>query len=287
MHMVKDREGGDIKIADLNTIKIVVTDLDGTLLNSKSALSDANLQSILKTKENGVRVFFATGRTVTSVKGLLGDVLVKHNISVFPGVYLNGSTTYDEKEQLLVNRYIPEDLKNEIFSFIKQHNLNKRTLWYDNKGNYCIELNKYTESVTKLKDTTPKVMEEEEIQKLTVYQICLCLDPENFGDIYKKCKDQFSEKLSVRNSLGSYVEMFHKHSNKYEGIKKICEFYNTSVDHVLVCGDGENDIEMLKEMKYSVAVDNASSQVKKAAKYLGPNNDENAVFHILRAFGCI
>lgn len=285
--MIKDHDGKDIKTEDSNDIQILFTDLDGTLLNSESALSDINLQSLLKTKENGIQVFFATSRTLTSVKGLLGYVIEKHNLSLFPGVYLNGSTTYDENGQLLVNQYIPEDLKEEIFSFIKEHNLNKKTVWYDSEGNYCIELNKHTETIVKLKDTVPKVMKEEEIQKLTIYQVCFCLDPETFSDIYNICKDRFSEKLSIRNSFCSFVDLFNKNSNKFEGIKKICESSNIAVDRVLVCGDGENDIEMLREAKYSVAVNNASAQVKKAAKYIGPSNDENAVSHILRAFGCI
>lgn len=287
MSAVIDRNGNAFRIEEPNAVKIVFLDLDGTLLNSDSAVSDENLQSILKAKEKGIKVLFATGRSTWSVTKLLEDVLQKHNISLYPGVYLNGCVAYDENGSVLLQKLLSPDVVKDVLSFVKEHNLLKYVVWYDINKNYCVEHNEYVDHVVKLKDTEPELIKEEDIEKLGVYKILFCIENTMFKEIFELCKKKFANKANVSNSLHSYIEIFDMSTNKAKGIEKICEYYNIDMNSALVCGDGENDIEMLNGVKYSVAVANAAPTAKKVANYIGPKNVDNAVAHILKAFCCI
>lgn len=285
MALVKDHTGNIFCNEKPENIKIVFTDLDGTMLDNETTLSETNLKSLIKAKEKGVKIIFATGRCVSSVKGLIGEnVLKKYNISLYPGIYLNGCVVYDDKGCLLVKNALQEDIKMDILNFLKKNDLKKYAVWYDLETNYCIEHNEYTNSITKCKDTKPQVIEEEEIKNLTIFKVLLYVKPSNISDTFELFKKEFSSRANITNSFLTYIEIFNINANKFEAVKKICEFYNTSLDNVLACGDGDNDIQMLKGLENSVAVDNAPTIVKEAAKYISPRNDENGLTHILQAF---
>ncbi|SBS83400.1 haloacid dehalogenase-like hydrolase, putative [Plasmodium malariae] len=282
---IKDKNGNKVQKSNLNDeIKIIFTDLDGTLLNSENKISKLNLESLLKVKEKDVKIVFATGRPLYSVEGIIDEELKKHNINLMPGIYLNGCVTYDPNGKRIIDNVMNDDIKMEIHNFSKKENISQYFIWYSIDATYCFSMNDSIREYIEVECITPKVLSEEEFKKLTVYKVLMCLREDNLSNILKLCKEKFSHKLNVANTFKCYIEMFNCNTNKFEGVKKICKFYNISLNNALSIGDGENDMEMLEGLANSVSLINASNKVKSSAKYIAPSNNDNAIFHVLKTF---
>ncbi|SCP03964.1 haloacid dehalogenase-like hydrolase, putative [Plasmodium ovale] len=282
---IKDKNGEKFQKIKLNDeIKIFFTDLDGTLLNSEHKISKFNLQSLKKAKDKGIKIVIATGRPLFSAESIIGEDIKKTNLSLIPGIYLNGCITYDSNGNKIINHIINHKLKMEIFNFSKKENIIPYIIWYSLDKTFSFSMNDVIKDYMTVECITPEIIDDIKFKDIIVYKILICLNKNNLSHVLKLYKHEFSHKINVANTFKTYIEMFHYNSNKFEGVKEICKSYNISLNNALVIGDGENDIEMLQGVPNSVTLSNASDKVKEYAKYIGPSNDDNAVHHVLHAF---
>ena len=73
------------------------------------------------------------------------------------------------------------------------------------------------------------------------------------------------------------IEISKKGVNKAKGVEKILDLMGWNKNDVMIMGDGENDLEMLRNYPMSVAMGNALPEVKKASRYLTENNNDSGV----------
>ena len=100
-------------------------------------------------------------------------------------------------------------------------------------------------------------------------------------------KTNFTGILNYRNWGGSYnqiIEIYTPETNKGNAIKFISSYFNIGLDYVIAFGDGENDVEMIDNAKFGVAMKNAVPNVKKVAKYHTLSNTDNGVSEFLKDF---
>ncbi|CRG99197.1 haloacid dehalogenase-like hydrolase, putative [Plasmodium relictum] len=284
MFEIKDKNDKRVQRENIDEIKIIFTDLDGTLLNDENKISDLNLQSLIKAKNKGIKIVISSGRTILSVERIIGKYIKKSNLNLLPGIYLNGSTTFNSSGSLLIDAVIDNNLKMEINDFTKKLNISEYSVWYSSDRTYCFSMNDEIQRLSEIEGMTPEIISEEELKNLGVYKVAFCLNKNNLESILDLSKKKLLNKVNVVNTFKNYIELYHQNINKFEGIKKICNLYNISLNNALAIGDGENDIEMLNGLPYSVSVSNASDKVKRCAKYNGPSNNEDALAHVLHAF---
>ncbi|SPJ10744.1 haloacid dehalogenase-like hydrolase [Plasmodium sp. DRC-Itaito] len=285
MHEIVDKNGKKVQKNNLNDeIKIIFTDLDGTLLNSENKVSEQNLESLIKAQEKGIKIVIATGRSIFSVESVIGEHVKKNKISLLPGIYMNGCITFDEKGSRVIDRIMNNELKMEIHEFSKKINISKYAIWFCLEKTYCFEINDCIREYMEVEALNPDVIEDNMLESLTVYKVLFSLPENILENTLKLCREKFSHRINVANTFQSYVELFHQHTNKFEGVKEICKYYNISLNNALAMGDGENDIEMLSGLTHSVGVYNASEKVKNSAAYVGPSNNEHAISHVLKTF---
>ncbi|SBT33430.1 haloacid dehalogenase-like hydrolase, putative (HAD1) [Plasmodium ovale wallikeri] len=282
---IKDKNGENFEKKKLNDeIKIFFTDLDGTLLNSEHKISKFNLESLKKAKDKGIKIVIATGRPLFSAESIIGEDIKKTNLSLIPGIYLNGCITYDCNGNKIINHIINHKLKMEIYHFSKKENIIPYIIWYSLEKTFSFSMNDVIKDYMTVESITPEIIDDNKFKDIIIYKVLICLNQKNLNHVLKLYKNEFSHKINVANTFKTYIEMFHHNSNKFEGVKEICKSYNISINNALVIGDGENDIEMLQGVPNSVTLSNASDKVKECAKYIGPSNDDNAVHHVLHAF---
>jgi Cof subfamily protein (haloacid dehalogenase superfamily) len=82
----------------------------------------------------------------------------------------------------------------------------------------------------------------------------------------------------------TYFETVSKKAGKEEGLKKVCELLGVNKSEVMAFGDNGNDMEMIREAGFGVAVANAREEVKAAADYVCESNDEDGVAKTIRKF---
>ncbi|SCM08026.1 haloacid dehalogenase-like hydrolase, putative [Plasmodium chabaudi adami] len=283
--VVRDKNGKPVDKNNLkNNIKIVFSDLDGTLLNDDHRASKLNIESLAKAKNKGIKVVIASGRPILSANAVIGEDIKKYNLSLMPGIYLNGCITYEPNGGRIIDNYINDKLIMDIYNFSKENNFVNRMVWYGFEKTYTFEMNEYIDEYKALECITPDIIDEERLKNTKIYKILICLNEQNLSSVLKMYHDKFSDRASVINPFKTYIELFNSNTNKFEGVKALCKHFGISLNDALVIGDGDNDMEMLQGVETSISVQNAGSKIKECAKYVGPSNNDDAVHHILRTF---
>ncbi|VTZ67877.1 haloacid dehalogenase-like hydrolase, putative [Plasmodium chabaudi chabaudi] len=283
--LVRDKNGNPVDKNNLkNNIKIAFIDLDGTLLDDRYKLSKLNLESLAKAHNRGIKIVFATGRPPYSVSYTIGKNVKQNNLSLMPGIYLDGSIAYGPNGERIIDNYIDEKLLMDIFNFSKEKNILRCVYWYRLENMHMLEMDEYSDEDLNILPIVPNIINEEILKNTKIYKILISVNEQSLSSVLKMYQDKFSDRIYIGKRSKTYVELFHHNANKFEGVKEICKHFDISLNDALAIGDATNDREMLQGVGTSIAVQNASSKIKRCAKYVGPSNNDDAVHHILRTF---
>lgn len=274
--------------------KMIVIDLDGTLLNSQKEINPKDADMINKAyEEKGVISVIATGRSYVCanyIGHLVGDNFAQYIISS------NGSIVKDNVKNLYLRK---KNISNEntlkIMKTLKKYNFkyiidieskvvaNGRLVNQQNLGKigqpYEIveDLEKYfidnaAESITITLIGNRQMLIEakyelEKIEDLKTTEICESLDiRENEREIV------------------TYIDVINKESSKKEAIILLAEYLGINKEEIIVIGDGGNDIPMFEIAGLKIAMENALDIVKKEADYITTNNNESGVAKAIQKF---
>lgn len=261
----------------MNAPKMIVTDLDGTLLDINKKCSSKAKEYLQKLKNKGKIVVIATGRVLDSaVKVTDGAVFADYIISN------SGGMIYDLKN------------KKEIFrSNISKENVNKICLLYDEKFEYIdicdsMSYNRYTNDFSK-EITYEKIIKDKQKFLKTcdnIVHIVISLKRNSYiKEITKKLKEETSDldiKIMQASSTDKkYIEIYMPNISKYKAIEKVAEIEGIKSKEIIAFGDSLNDIDMLKNCGIGVVMENGLDEVKEVANHITLSNNEDGVYHFL------
>jgi len=258
---------------NLSQIKLVITDMDGTLLNSKHEVSSLFFELFKQIKKHNILFVAASGRPYYSITEKLGTI--KDDIII---VAENGGLVA-EKETILLK--IP----------INKNNLNKiEQLIIGNTHIhpvYCTKSKAYFKSASNghiklLSEYYPNfyVIDSIEEIKEDIIKIALYHHEDSEKYIFPLFNELASE-YKIIVSGKNWVDISDYSANKGNALKLLQNNYNISENETIALGDYNNDIEMLKLSSYSFAMGNAVQSVKNTANYETKSNDANGVEYIL------
>ncbi|MGM9947993.1 HAD family hydrolase [Floccifex sp.] len=263
-----------------NTITLVATDLDGTLLNANKEVSEMNKQAIRDLKQNGIFFGIASGRPVETILKTIEDWGMSKDIGFVMG--MNGGAIYDYRLQQKEEFYLLDgSIVMEIMDFFKGYDVIFQVLIGDDR---------YVNKSTPETRANAKLFKENEIecdlyeflQNRKINKLILNFDPS-----YQKVVEQRAKEFKNPNCTGFFTanylfEFVDPHINKGFGIQKLCEHFGTSKEHVVAFGDDLNDKEMLLASGCGVAMKNARNRIKEIADYVSEyTNEENAIAHFV------
>lgn len=258
---------------DLSQIKMVVTDMDGTLLNSEHQVSDRFFELQQGLKDKGIQFVAASGRQYHSIIDKLAPI--KDDIIV---IAENGSYVMHKNKELLstpLNTIVKNNILSEIENIQDIHPV------LCTKDNAYL-LNTSSEFSAKLKEFyTQYIMLDNlsdysgEVLKIAIYHF---ESSEKY--IYPAVK-HLEESLKVKVSGQNWLDLSDLNAHKGHALQKVQELYNISPEETMVFGDYNNDLEMLAMSKYSFAMANAHPNVKTVANYETASNDAFGVERII------
>ena len=258
---------------DLSQIKLVVSDMDGTLLNSNHEVSSLFFDLFKELKKHNILFVAASGRPYYSITEKLDSI--KDEIII---VAENGGIVI-EKENLLLSTPIRKEYLSQVESLINSNNhihpvfCTKLKAYFKNASNGYIKLlSEYYPNFTVI-DNICEV--EEDIIKIALYHD---IDSEKY--IYPHFK-HLEPNYKVKISGKHWVDLSDDLANKGHAIELLQKTYNISSKETLIFGDYNNDIEMLKLATYSFAMENAHENVKEIAKFETKSNNNFGVEIIL------
>jgi Cof subfamily protein (haloacid dehalogenase superfamily) len=258
---------------DLSQVKMVVSDMDGTLLNSKHEVSDKFFELFQALKKRNILFVAASGRQYNSIIDKLHSI--KDDILV---IAENGGYVMQRENELLAT---PLGLKNriKILETIQDvpniHSVlcGKRSSYLYNPSDAFVDLLRQYYSNFEIVEDLNQV--DAEILKVAIYHF---ESSEQF--IYPSVKHLEGD-LKVKVSGANWVDISSPDANKGFALEKMQARFGISPDQTMVFGDYNNDLEMLGKAKFSFAMENAHANVLAAANYKTTSNDDFGVERVL------
>lgn len=276
-------------------IQLIVSDMDGTLLNDKLAISDANRDAIRAAEKAGIQFMVATGRGRSEALPALTEAGID-----CPMIAVNGGQVFDEGGELVQNLGIDKKRTRDILASAKEKGLYAELVL--TSGIYSDSKVGRIETMTTLlqntnPDTTFKMALVLALARLELLNIRYVSDFEEilgddhsqvlkvlvFSDIgqteLEPIRAQFEkdDQLVVTSSFYNNIEINHVEAQKGIALEHFAKSRNIPLENVMAIGDNYNDVSMLQKAGVSFAMENAEPGVKEHAKYLTSKNIENGV----------
>ncbi len=258
---------------DLSGIKMVVTDMDGTLLNSNHEVSNRFFELFEKMKQRGIHFVAASGRQYESMVDKLGRV---KNDMLF--IAENGALIKKQGQVLLTTPLAKKHISTILDAVRPIKNAHpvlcssEKAYVNGTSQNFLTLLKEY---YTEFQEVDDQHQVNDDVLKIAIYHF---ESSERF--IYPAVR-HLENTLKVKVSGSNWVDVSHVNAHKGYALEMVMREYAITSDEILVFGDYNNDLEMLELSNYSFAMANAHPDVKKVAKFETRSNDEFGVEAVL------
>lgn len=263
--------------------KILVLDIDGTLTNSKKEITPKTREAIWQCMEKGHKVVLASGRPTPGMKRYAKELELKER-----GGYLlsyNGARITDcATGEILYQQKLPLSIVPGIYQYAVDHNMGMITYLNDTVIS-AFEPDEYVELEARINALPIQV--ESDFLNFVNFDInkCLLTAPQDAAAVYEKeLAAEYIENASIYRSEPFFVEVMPKNVDKAASLARMLEILHMTKEQAICCGDGFNDISMIKYGGVGVAMANAQQPVKEAADYITASNDEDGLVEVIYKF---
>jgi len=258
----------------MKNIKLVMVDLDGTLLNEEKKIGPLTLEAIRKIKENNIRFGIATGRPLESVQYRMTQLGIIEYIDVF--VNNNGVQVYDvlSKEESI---HFPLGKKMIVEIYKLYEPLGFNYCLYDQGKLYTNVVDQTIEKLVYLNNLEPVVAKIEDLDFEYFYKLLLAIPSGRMDEIkafYKQNLDRRYHGFQTQVDLFEFVDA---RVSKSVGISYYANKHGFSIEEVMTFGDTTNDVEMIKDAGWGVCMANGTADAKRVADDIAQSNDEDGV----------
>ena len=260
----------------LKGIKLIVADLDGTLLKSDKSLDD-NIKDVISGQD--YKFTIASGRSMVLVKKFISEL----NIDL-PYITNNGAEIY--QNDACVKQYsIPDDEVRFILNLVQKFDLEchanaENCIYTMGKIDLILAFRKRFEGVLPIVDNASI----HEVCANTINKI-MCID-RNLNKVQEFANkiNLYCEHVHCERAEGNAFVMVNRQASKGLALKNLLKLLHISSEEVVVFGDNYNDVSMFEAAKYSVCMENADNDVKDKATFICSSNDMNGVSDFIQKY---
>ena len=275
-------------------IKLIASDMDGTLLNNNHDIDKETVKAIKEAESKGIIFTIATGRNYEGVK----HILDRHNIKC-QCILSNGAEYRDEYGNIINKINMDKERVRHIIRVLEENKLHNRIMTNEGMFTTSSREEAFIEGVYRTMSFN-QGMDEEEAKRITENDIFFTtlkyiknieefLNSEieirkfvgfhNDRKLIKKIVDILSdmEDIAVSSSFRDNIEITDIKAQKGICLEQVCEKMNINKKQVMIIGDSFNDYSMFEVFEETVAMGNAIKEVKDIAKYITDTNDKLGV----------
>ena len=265
-------------------IRVIATDMDGTLLDPKGQLDLPRLEKILdKLDQCDIRFVIATGNEVHRMRQLLGHLADRVVL-----VVANGARIFENNELIQAQTWDDAMVDKALAHFKGRECQDQFVVTAMNggfvkKGTVFTELDKFMtpEMIEKLYQRMNFVDEFDPNLFGGVLKMSMVVGEERLDSVLQEINDLFDGHVRAVSSGYGCIDILQDGIHKAWGLVELLKRWNLKPEQIMAFGDSENDIEMLELAGISYAMENAEEAVKRVATKVAPANSQAGVYQVL------
>jgi Cof subfamily protein (haloacid dehalogenase superfamily) len=260
-------------------IRLVLADVDGTLVTQDKVLTKKTRQAVAKLGEAGIAFAITSGRPPRGMQTLIKDLTITTVVAGF-----NGGVFTTPRLDPIVMRDLPKDATARAIELIGEHGLvawlYTDTVWYV-QGPEGPHVDRESKTV----GFGPEVTSNYSAYLAQAAKIVgVSDDLEAVAECEKKVREELSDHVSAARSQPYYLDVTHPAANKGSVVDFLASVYLIPKSSIATLGDMPNDVLMFKKSGMSIAMGNASKEVQAEANFVTDSNEEEGFAHAIERF---
>lgn len=272
----------------ISIYRLIVSDLDESLLNDEGKISPADQNTIRQLIARGVKFVPNTGRGFASVQPLLQKIGTYQKDQQFVISYNGGVIVNNYHNDVLISHLLPFALADQLYQLARQHDdlcIHIYTVHEVYIANITPEERAYIKSrgvkALPFEEATLKQLQNQPIVKIIMEN----LDQSRLTAFYKEVQAAVPEPLAVTYSSNRYIEFNPPQVSKGQATEELAQRLKIPISDVIALGDNSNDLSMIKQAGLGISVQNGTDEVKQAAQtVLKASNNQNPLTEIAERF---
>ena len=269
------------------TIKLIATDMDGTILDAQGLLDLPRLEKILdRLDEKGIRFVIATGNEIHRVRQLLGHLADRVVLIV-----ANGAKIFENNQLIQVETW-DNELVEKALTFFKGQECQNQFVITSMNGGFVKEGTIFTQLD---KFMTPEMIElfyqrmnfvEELHPELFggVLKMSLVVGEDRMDQVQEDFNQVFNGYVQAVSSGYGCLDIIQDGIHKAWALQELLKRWNIKSEEIMAFGDSENDVEMLELAGIAYVMENADEKAKAVATDIAPANSQGGVYQVLEAW---
>ena len=287
-------------------IKMIVMDMDGTLLREDNTIDTVTREALLDVQRKGIRLVLASGRSYCKLMQYAKEL----QMSSYGGylIEINGLALYDlaSGKREVKTRLSPGDIR-KLYEFGLPYELEMQALFDDGiyiyipesllpgkiayrKEHHLPDDHPLTRGAMKfLSDNRqgyPNQMYIRHVDEITrpLNKVCFAADKDALDVFAEKIRLKYQDLFWIGKTTESWLEIMPKGITKGNALMALADKLHIEKDEILAFGDGENDIEMIQSVTYGIAMGNALAAVKEVAYDITDDHNHQGIAKVLKKY---
>lgn len=262
--------------------KMVVMDMDDTLLKDDRTLSDENRVTIIEAQKRGIKVVLASGRPTYAMMGIAKELEMdkfdSHVIS-YNGAEIRECAT----NNTIFENSLTKEVAHELYDISRENNVHIHT--YVDDVIITPALNKYTDIEAEITGMPMSRVENfKEKVKGNVIKVLMVEHPDYLKEVEKKLKPFVKDRLNMVISKPFFLEFMDKGIDKASALEKLINTLGIRREEIIAIGDSYNDRGMVNFAGLGVFMGNAPDDLKSDADYIADTNMNDGVAKVIKKF---
>ena len=268
--------------------KIIASDLDGTLLDSRSEVSHENLDAIKELSERGIFFAPSTGRTFAEIPATLRD-----NPDIRYYIHSNGAVVLDKQTGKRITNCISNEVGKRVIGVFNKYKIHKtyrqggecyvdsafqtEEMW--DKYNVCVPHRVVVDAFSVyLDDFEERMLAADEVEVYSIF----------FEDLAEKqkCKEELAEieEIAIAEVSEHNIEIFSRTAGKGSALLSLADMLDVPHSETMSLGDSDNDRSITLAAGLGLAMSNACESLKTLADGIICSNDEHVVRYVINKY---
>ena len=257
-------------------IELVVSDVDGTLVDQDKQLTDGTIAAVGRLREAGIAFTVISARPMSGIQPLLEPLELDEDVGAF-----NGGIVFRRDGTIVSRHTIDEAVARGVIAMAAGEQVDTWVFaddqWFATDGD-----GPHTASERVSSNQEPVVRPDFDDLLARADKITFVSDDEDrLRALYEQAHGRYGEQATIAQSQTYYLDVTALEANKGDGVAALAQSNGVDLADTAVIGDQRNDLPMLTRAGWPIAMGNAPDDVKAAARNVTRANDQDGVAHAI------